>query len=151
MLTLHVYLYSNNLFPFETKVSSIYTNKYYIYDREHCNEHINVLNRLYIVTSYLLKLAMHFMLYCHLCLCLLMTPFPSVLYVIMYWEKYIPIWHVDGCFRRILTCRTLLRTTILSPLHFPSYSFSHTLLRLCHYNTFYISEHLSPLCAPSEE
>ena len=33
---------------------------YYLYDKEYCSEHINILNKLYILTYYLLKLVIHF-------------------------------------------------------------------------------------------
>jgi len=56
---LRMYLYSNNSFPFEAKVRSIYI-KYHFYNKQHCIEYINTLNPLYILTSCLLNLVIQF-------------------------------------------------------------------------------------------
>jgi len=98
-LTLHVYLYSYNSFPSEGKICTLYTNKYYLYDKEYCSEHINILDRLYILTSYLMKLLKHFDIILPSVSSSSRVLFPSVLYVIMYWGNIFLIWHVDGCFR----------------------------------------------------
>lgn len=106
-LTLHMYLYSNNSFLSEAKVCNIYTNEYYLCDKEYCIEHVNVLNRMYILTSYLLKLVIILILFCHLCLCLPRSLFPSVLYVIIYWENIFQFGMLMGAFGDgTFTCRT---------------------------------------------
>jgi hypothetical protein len=94
-----MYLYSSNSFPFEAEVRSIYTNSYYLCDKEYCNEHINILNRLYILTSYLLKLVIHLdnILPSVSMSSLGPRPFSFVCDNVL--GKYIPIWHVDGCSR----------------------------------------------------
>jgi hypothetical protein len=151
-LTLHVYLYFYNSFPFEAKMCTLYRNKYYLYDKEYCSEHINILNRLYILTSYLMKLVIHFDIILP-SVSLSTSPLPFSFACDNVLGKYISslaCWWVLSLMGT-LTCRTHLRMTIISPLHFPSYSFRHTLLRLYYCHTFYISEHLSLLCAPSEE